>query len=252
MGEVGREGRTILFVSHNMQAVRQLCSRTILLEGGRMVKAGRSGEVIDHYLASVAASDGLAGVASSIAELPADPAFRLLEVSVLQDGKRLTEIVSGKPVVVEVTYEVLQATVGLHLTLSLHDAEGTLLFESIHNGDEPEIPLVLAGRYTARATLPADFLAPTHYDLLLFAGIHGVRSLLPKPIVMRLNVTGLGRVNRAYPGYRTPGRLAPLLACDRPRARAEVMVTTMPACLICEEPFELLRASRRMPIATGF
>lgn len=217
MGDVGMEGRTVLFVSHNMQAVRQLCSRSILLEGGCISRIGPSAEVIEHYLTSVAAADGHTGVSQAISELPPDPVFRLRSVRVLQEGRPSTEVVSGKPVVVEVEFDVLQESVGLHLTLQLLDAEGTLLLESLHNGDAPEIPRVLRGRYAAHATLPGEFLAPTSYELLLFAGIHGVRSLLPRPIRVRLNVVGLGKVNRAYPGYRTPGRLAPLLAWDTER-----------------------------------
>src|SRR5206468_3283859 len=107
--------------------------------------------------------------------------------------------------------------IGLHITLELHDAEGTLLFESIHNGDGPEIPRVLPGRYIARATLPGEFLAPTNYDLLIHAGIHGIRALMPRPIRVRLSVLGLGRVNRAYPGYHTRGRLAPLIGWNTER-----------------------------------
>jgi len=211
MGDVGFEGRTVLFVSHNMQAVRQLCSRSILLEQGRITRIGPSAEVIDHYLTTVAAADGQTAVAQTIAELPPDPAFRLKSVRMLQDGKPQTEVVSGKPIHVEAEFDVLQESVGLHLTLQLLDAEGMLLFESIDNGDAPEIPRVVPGRYQATAVIPADLLAPTSYELLLLAGIHGVRSLLARPIRLRLNVTGLGRVNRAYPGYRTTGRLAPLL-----------------------------------------
>ena len=51
MGEVAKGGRTILFVSHNMAAMENLCSRAILLEGGRMVESGPAAEVIRRYLA---------------------------------------------------------------------------------------------------------------------------------------------------------------------------------------------------------
>lgn len=49
MKEVGSEGRTVLFVSHNMFAVRSLCDRGVLLENGTMVETGPVGEVIDSY-----------------------------------------------------------------------------------------------------------------------------------------------------------------------------------------------------------
>jgi lipopolysaccharide transport system ATP-binding protein len=53
MGEVAREGRTVLFVSHNMALVQALCSRGILLESGRIVADGPISETVDHYLAGL-------------------------------------------------------------------------------------------------------------------------------------------------------------------------------------------------------
>jgi lipopolysaccharide transport system ATP-binding protein len=51
MNEVGREGRTVLFVSHDMSAVRRLCTRAILLEGGRITHDGATADVVNRYLA---------------------------------------------------------------------------------------------------------------------------------------------------------------------------------------------------------
>jgi lipopolysaccharide transport system ATP-binding protein len=57
MREVGRAGRTILFVSHNMAAVTNLCSRAILLAGGRIVEDGEPQQVAQRYLAAQAEAD---------------------------------------------------------------------------------------------------------------------------------------------------------------------------------------------------
>ena len=50
MGDVSRQGRTVMFVSHNMTALRALCSRALWLDDGRVVEDGRAGEVVDHYV----------------------------------------------------------------------------------------------------------------------------------------------------------------------------------------------------------
>ena len=50
MDDVARQGRTVLFVSHNMSAVRSLCSRCVLLDAGEMIKVGPASEVVDHYM----------------------------------------------------------------------------------------------------------------------------------------------------------------------------------------------------------
>jgi lipopolysaccharide transport system ATP-binding protein len=52
MQEVSEGGRTVLFVSHNMHAIRQLCHRGIVLEAGKIVHRGPTDEIVDKYLAS--------------------------------------------------------------------------------------------------------------------------------------------------------------------------------------------------------
>src|SRR5206468_9107142 len=52
MGDVARSGRTVVFVSHNMQAVTQLCSRAILLDHGSIVFDGASVDGVEKYLGS--------------------------------------------------------------------------------------------------------------------------------------------------------------------------------------------------------
>lgn len=50
MGDVARQGRTVLFVSHNMDAVQRLCTRTLMLERGRVVAEGLTESVVSRYL----------------------------------------------------------------------------------------------------------------------------------------------------------------------------------------------------------
>jgi lipopolysaccharide transport system ATP-binding protein len=67
MSEVAGEGRTVLFVSHNMAAVRQLCTRAVLLEQGKQILSGEVDTVINSYLKAQ-------NETSSVVELPAgDP-----------------------------------------------------------------------------------------------------------------------------------------------------------------------------------
>ena len=58
MGDVARSGRTILFVSHNMAAVESLCTRAVLLRGGRVAAVGSTQEVIEKYLRQVSGATG--------------------------------------------------------------------------------------------------------------------------------------------------------------------------------------------------
>ena len=60
MHEVTRDGRTVIFVSHNLAAVQSLCDRGLLLDGGHIVFEGTVNDTIEHYLKSIA--DDVAGL----------------------------------------------------------------------------------------------------------------------------------------------------------------------------------------------
>ncbi len=60
MRQVGAHGRTVLFVSHNMSAIRHICGRGVILERGRVVSQGEINPVVDDYLARARSHDGLA------------------------------------------------------------------------------------------------------------------------------------------------------------------------------------------------
>jgi lipopolysaccharide transport system ATP-binding protein len=219
------EGRTVLFVSHNMQSIIQLCSKAILLTSGRKALEGESRLVIDKYLTEGSWALTLADIAGTINSLPPDPAFRLREIDIVQCGKSGTDLISGEEVEIVVEYDIFQEAAGFHIWLSLCDADGTLLFDSLHNGSAPTIPTVYPGTYVSRGTIPADLLAGRMYDLEINAAIHAVRTCIPQPTPLRIpiNVTGLGRVNRAYPGYVTPGKLAPLIPWQTERIEPSVV-----------------------------
>ena len=209
-----KQGRTILFVSHNMQVIGQLCKRALLLESGRLVLDAESSTVVQRYLQVDPGETGWGRVAQVIASLPRDAAFRLHGVDVRQGGLSTTSVVSGQPIHIVVEYEVFEETAGLHVWFSFFDLDGTLLFESLHNGDSIDIPTVFPGRYISCAILPAEFLSGRRYEICINAGIHHVRYCIPQPSQVKflLDVTALGRVNRGYPGYVTRGRIAPLFS----------------------------------------
>jgi lipopolysaccharide transport system ATP-binding protein len=212
MGEVRGAGRTILFVSHQLQAVRQLCQRAVWLEKGRVNAVGRPDDIVDQYVTAEARHDTLEAANAEIAKQPEDTAFRLQAVDVRQGGRSTTDVMAGEPVEIRLTYDVRAESHGLHVYFVLCDMDGTMIFESLHNGDDDErLPVVAPGRYLSVATIPADFLAGRLYELQVRAGIHGVRNLLRPPLAMTLQVHSTGRVNRAYAGYETPGKIAPLI-----------------------------------------
>lgn len=212
--DVGNEGRTVLFVSHNMQAISNLCDRTILLDQGKLTYDGKPAEVIEQYLRGFSLSAEGRSLEDVIGQLPVDPSFKLEEISLTQNGQPAgLYIESGKPLEVGVRYRVLEPMNGLRVNVDLCDDQDTLLFRSFHDEDNEGIPKMEPGTYRSQLTIPPDLLGPRCYELRVRASIHNVRSCMPSPGVrLPLNVELTGRYNRAYMADTFRGKLA--LALD--------------------------------------
>ena len=210
MEAVGREGRTVLFVSHNMQAISHLCSSAIVLRSGKIVCKDNPGEVVVEYLRDGVSLDGTASLAQIIMDLPSDPVFRLMDIELSQQGRTCGAIVeNGRPLEVEIHYRVQQPTSGLRVYFDLCDDQGTLLFRSFNDEQSDGIPLVNSGIYRAKTAIPANLLGPVSYDIRVRAGIFNVRSCLPGDGVrLPIKVEQTGSYNKAYLGDTFRGKLA--------------------------------------------
>jgi len=106
MEDFGNSGRTVLFVSHNMQAVAQLCDRAILLEGGRLVREGASEEVVAYHLQTSAGAGSTRTWSAD--EAPGDDLVRLRSVRIVdEDGDSVDYVDVRRPVGIELAFTVL-------------------------------------------------------------------------------------------------------------------------------------------------
>ena len=214
MQDLPRSGRTVLFVSHNMKAVRQLCTRAILLRAGSLVAEGLSADITERYLREeTLAPDTMATMQQILATIPSDETLRWLDIRLTQGGTPVTHIVSnGRPLEILLSYRVTTRTTGLRIFCDVVDSEETLLFRSFHDENAQGIPTMEPGEYVSTATLPADILAPISYELVIRAGIHDIRACLPvNGIRIPISVEATGRYNRAYLGDTHRGKLGIVL-----------------------------------------
>ena len=128
------EGRTILFVTHSADLVRQICDRAVVLSSGRMLGVGPAAEAIhlyhDHLLEVGSAVDGGASAESAPAE-PAHRPVRITTVSVEHpDMESRAYLLPGEPLVVHVDVEASEPVDDLVLTFEVYDAQGMLMFAS--------------------------------------------------------------------------------------------------------------------------
>ncbi|MCA1614784.1 MAG: ABC transporter ATP-binding protein [Acidobacteria bacterium] len=130
MGSVAREGRTVLFVSHNMTAMQGLCDRVIWLSDGRVKDDGGAGEVVSKYL-KTSFSAMAERVWEDPATAPGDETVRLHSARVRPvDGAPSDPITVSTPFVMEFEYWNLKPEMVLNLSLVLVNEEGTVLFNT--------------------------------------------------------------------------------------------------------------------------
>src|ERR1039457_1079571 len=207
-----KEGRTILFVSHNIATVRQLCNKSICLVNGQLNMYDKSDIVIHNYLEDIPRAEKYEVIATMISQLPPDPSIRLNNIIIKQNGCVTHTVVTGLPVEILIDYEVIKETHGLRVFFVLNDSEGTCLFRSFAHGDAHELPTMKPGRYISQATIPADFLAPITYEIGISASIYNVRRCFPQDINILLSVQDVGRLKNVYAHIGTIGfKIAPLI-----------------------------------------
>jgi lipopolysaccharide transport system ATP-binding protein len=118
MEDVTKQGRTILFVSHNMGAVGNICNKGILLERGRQLLISDIQTVVSTYISSGCAGDAEA-VWDDPATAPGSDVARIRAIRILdREGQLMTSVDISAPVYIEVEYENLQA--GANLATSVH------------------------------------------------------------------------------------------------------------------------------------
>jgi lipopolysaccharide transport system ATP-binding protein len=166
MGEVARQGRTILFVSHNIAAVEGLCRTGVLLERGRLATCGPVAAVLRQYMQSLQEPVKMLGAGGD----GQAPAFAFQSVELLRDGEHRTETVQvGDALTVRTTMELGKPQKGIYLGVGLMDDWGRVL-ASFHAREAGLImDEELSGRVRLEVEIPQLLLLPGVYHVRLIA-----------------------------------------------------------------------------------
>lgn len=157
MGDVARSGRTVLFVSHNMGAVQRLCTRAILLEGGRLTAEGDPRAVAGAYLRGPQRLRYQASARTGTVQL--------LEADVCDLGGRpLPSPLCTEAFALHLRYVLPEPSPGTRIGIGILMPDGTPLFTS-NALDAPVEPPSSAGEYVARVVIPGDTLLAGEFHL---------------------------------------------------------------------------------------
>lgn len=123
MQEDEKSGRTIIFVSHNMGAINQLCGRSLWLDKGKIVASGKTGEVVNKYLLS-SFSRG------TVYTQPHTNKEMNLRKVLLNPGfkNKSGEVFYDDPIVIRLEFEVNRTVSGCTVWLALQTMEGIIVF----------------------------------------------------------------------------------------------------------------------------
>jgi lipopolysaccharide transport system ATP-binding protein len=203
MSDVTSEGRTVIFVSHNMGAINRLCQSVVWLDKGRIVEQGATGDVVAHYLTNNSVDRGFCEWPDGIANAGVDE-FKLLAIRIHGPTGTVTPNVDVRlPFSISFDYRVEKPLSHLRVGFVLATADGTIVFDSYDSDAKeneasglhgPRAP----GPYQVRCEVPGNLLLFGHYTLSINAGIPGVKNLLYLENALSLTIEQMEVVGDAY------------------------------------------------------
>jgi lipopolysaccharide transport system ATP-binding protein len=210
MSEVAGGGRTVLFVSHNMAAVRSLCRHTVLFENGFLVAHGTNARIIEQYLI------GLKDQSISKRGLPTDRMSRdgALKVQKVRVNTRnhscVTQVMTDEPFSIAVVYKQNADVRGVRISLQLITPLGEVAFTTTdHMARAPHSDG--PGSRISTCYIPGKLLNRGRYVIRLCADIPGVKVILEWDEFAAFTVIGHHNGGTNFPDAEWPGVTSPAL-----------------------------------------
>jgi lipopolysaccharide transport system ATP-binding protein len=208
MQDVAGHGRTVLFVSHNMGAVRQLCQRGVVMRSGATVYDGEIDGAVSAHLSNAA---GTAGSQTEWTwtgnDAPGGAEVRLRRVAISGEKSPGPAFQPDEEIKVVFNYDLNRPVRNIEFVLRVLAGGGEVAFATTDHAARKGQHL--AGQYEARCTIPANLLNRTAYTLVLSAGVRGQLALLPMMDVGRFYIEGIGNEGHTSSVPNWPGLVCP-------------------------------------------
>jgi lipopolysaccharide transport system ATP-binding protein len=166
MQEVGEQGRTVLFVSHNMPAVTRLCNRALLLDEGMLLADGRAHEIVRAYSSEGQTYLSAERVWLNPQKRPGGEVAQLRAVRVKKENGQLGDTVEiNRPIEIQMEYDVLKPGYILLPHYHLLNEEGILVFKALDvDSDWRKRPRPV-GRFASVVSIPGNLLQEGLYTV---------------------------------------------------------------------------------------
>lgn len=159
MNEVSKSGRTIIFVSHNMAAISELCNKCVLLKKGRIAAYGGTAEVVEKYL-----SEEIKGNVLYEQKSNKNKDMNLRKVLLCQKNKNSNSVYYDEDIVIKIQYEVNKSIEKAIVWFLLQDINGANVFTTADWDSDPRLKEMREkGIYEAEAIIPKKLLNEGSY-----------------------------------------------------------------------------------------
>lgn len=200
------EGRTVLFVSHNMAAVKSLCKKGVLLENGMVKEIGMIDDIVGHYLKG---NNEIANHKYWAEPQIKGDGFELLEIGIRKkDCDYIDNISVDDAIELIVKYRITQKYEQLHLTFHFKNEQGIKIFSC--SGGGRCVPLEHnEGVYEQRMEIPGNFLNWGSYYVDMYVVVNRHHSFVRDFDIISFSITNKAKSIGTFMG-REPGDITPL------------------------------------------
>lgn len=209
MEEVSRQGRTILFVSHNMASVINLCRRSILLDAGSVVMDGPTEKVAECYMGLKEKKISQVAWKDS-ATAPGNENVRLHKVCVLSEaGRPISQSDIQQEVQVAISYWNFKDQAKLFVSLHLVNSQGVTVFTTFNAPSASVTPDSWydkprpKGLFASVCKIPANFLNEGTYFISVFIASHDgmVIAHVAQEKIISFDVIDTGGMRKEFSGH---------------------------------------------------
>ncbi len=205
MNDVAQEGRTVIFVSHNMSAILRLTQETIVLDAGQIVMRGPTPEAVDHYLNMGLTKQGerywapeeLGGTAGSFQPI----ALRVLNTQ----GRVADTVTAAEGFSIEFEYNLSEPINGLRVGLYMMTTRGEYIFTTFDT-DDPAVFESLtarpAGCYVSRCSIPPNLMNEGRFILGVNASVYRIKRYFQDDKALTFTVDATGAPGMHWPEKR--------------------------------------------------
>jgi lipopolysaccharide transport system ATP-binding protein len=200
MLDLAKQGRTIIFVSHSMSAVKAMCNSGIVLAGGRGSGKLSVDDAIARYLANSKTTDAI--------EFPLESGdVKVLDIGLSQHGGRADNFDGDDDIEIEIAFQVARRLEDFRIGFYIKTLLGDTLLRSLAADWNQEYAVVEPGLHVLKGGIPRHFLSAGNFVFEFHCSQFGIRDYFADRVAFPIMVRSSPKYNRQHPGEETVGHV---------------------------------------------